>query len=78
MRHSERIAPGRRFDTVGSRGARIATWEVVEVFTSNVDGVLYARLARVKDMSEQRTIAVSALLDEQYYVPTSSNATFGP
>jgi hypothetical protein len=74
MRRRSQVVAGQRFDTIGTHGHRLATWEVIETFRSKIDGVLYARLALVKDASEQRTIAVSALLDEHYYVESSAPA----
>jgi hypothetical protein len=67
MSRNIRIEVGHRFHLVGSPPTRIGSWQVAAVFKSTVDGIEYARLAKVNDPTRQKTIAVSALLDGRQY-----------
>jgi hypothetical protein len=62
------IRIGTRYRAAGGRPLSTTTWEVLEVFRSRVDNVLYARIAMVADPSRMKTLSVTVLEDTRHFV----------
>ena len=61
---------GSRFRSAGKTffGQETETWEVVSI-SQGMDGLLYARMVHLRDVTRTKTIAVTALLDRRLYTP---------
>jgi hypothetical protein len=68
MTHDTTIRAGSRYRALdAARPLSHQTWEVLEVFRSRVDNVLYARIAMVGDPSRMKTLSVAALEDTRRF-----------
>jgi hypothetical protein len=68
MTHDTTIRVGTRYRALdAARPLSNQTWEVLEVFRSRVDNVLYARIAMVGDPSRMKTLSVAALEDTRRF-----------
>ena len=68
MTNDTTIRIGSRYRAVDGRPLSHQSWEVLEVFRSRVDNVLYARIAMVGDPSRMKTLSVAALEDTRRFV----------
>jgi hypothetical protein len=59
---------GTRYRAADGRPLSTTAWEVLEVFRSRVDNVLYARIAMVGDPSRMKTLSVAALEDTRHFI----------
>jgi hypothetical protein len=64
------VKPGRRYRTLRESGAPTSiVWQVVEVYAFGPDGPEHARLRRLDDPTETRTLATSVVLDRVRFLP---------
>jgi hypothetical protein len=68
MTNDTTIRVGTRYRALDGRPLSNQTWEVLEVFRSRVDNVLYARIAMVSDPSRMKTLSVAALEDTRRFM----------
>lgn len=68
MTNDVTIRIGSRYRATGGRPLSTTTWEVLEVFRSRVDNVLYARIAMVGDPSRMKTLSVAVLEDTRHFL----------
>ncbi|MBX6368647.1 MAG: hypothetical protein IRZ04_11735 [Rhodospirillales bacterium] len=63
---------GSRYRTAETRTISRQVWEVLDVFRSRVDNVLYARISMVGDPSRMKTLSVAALEDTRHFIAEPS------
>lgn len=68
MTNDTTIRIGTRYRAADGRPLSTTTWEVLEVFRSRVDNILYARIAMVGDPSRMKTLSVAALEDTRRFI----------
>ena len=74
MKQPPAIEIGQRFQSVGTlTGEPIFTYEVQAIFRSRVDQVEYARLVRVDERTQQKSVATEALLNRRIFIPLPAN-----
>src|SRR5690606_27890108 len=66
------IQIGSRYRTAEARTISHQVWEVLDVFRSRIDNVLYARIAMVGDPSRMKTLSVAALEDTRHFIAEPS------
>jgi hypothetical protein len=68
-RGRRRVERGQRYRSVREGGVSMPiVWEIVEVYTLLNNGIEHARLRRVDDPSEARTLATSVVTDPGRFV----------
>jgi hypothetical protein len=68
MTNDTTIRIGSRYRPADGRPLSTTAWEVLEVFRSRVDNVLYARIAMVGDPSRMKTLSVATLEDTRHFI----------
>lgn len=72
MTNDTTIRVGSRYRAADARTVSHQVWEVLDVFRSRVDNVLYARIAMVGDPSRMKTLSVAALEDTRHFTAEPS------
>ena len=76
MKRIKQVEVGQRFQSIGTvTRAPAFTYEVQAVFTSQVDGVRYARLVAVDDNTQMKSVASAILLDPRQFIPVAPPAS---
>jgi hypothetical protein len=69
MSSGKSIQIGRRYRAADARVQPSGTWEVLELFRSRIDNLVYARLALVGDASRIKSLSTIALEDTRRFRP---------
>lgn len=67
------IRVGGRYRAADRGPLSVTTWEVLELFQSKVDHIVYARLGLVGDPSRTKSLSARVLEDTRHFAPEPSD-----